>query len=439
MVMTEPKRRNWAHGYVRPVFVNDFRSVPESARSVMVCGPRPTPDEAAQMVADGWSVHDESRWPVLRREGQVIRWAGSWFGAVDVDTASTSWAEMERWCRHAFDPGSRPLASPSVLGRDLFARYLRHPLPLLTDTQQTFIRRHCGQGRMQLFPATVGGPVDVHVLDARFAYSAVLRSLPIADSWIGGEAAERHIRRCRSPRVDPHLAHRLFAPGFVLAAWAAPGAWSAPGILPERIGDRWEWPLLGSGWVSTVEYDLACRWGWKLAIHDAVLFTETTDVLDRWATKVATLGMSKPLTRAARAIILQTIGAMWGAGRREVIYSDDEMHGDGVISTTMLKSGQFRHVVEAGALWPTMHHPEWTGTVWARARARLLDAPAGDGTGRTGALHLRPGSVVGMRTDAVYTTDDDALAWADDGRAGRYRHQRTVTLPEWPTRWDELS
>src|SRR5260221_684717 len=88
-------------------------------------------------------------------------------------------------------------------------------------------------------------------------------------------------------------------------------------------------------------------------------------------------------------------------------------------------------VEQAPNATPDLAHPEWSSTIWARARARLLSAPSS-----TGALSLDSSQVVAFSTDAIYATCDPH--WPDDGTVGRWRLKETRHAAAWPTRWTDL-
>jgi hypothetical protein len=82
-------------------------------------------------------------------------------------------------------------------------------------------------------------------------------------------------------------------------------------------------------------------------------------------------------------------------------------------------------------------HPEWSAEMWGRCRARLLSSPAVGGV-RTGALHVPPGSVIGLRTDGLTLVGDPG--WPDDGAPGRFRLVgRARGVFGWPQTEAELS
>lgn len=83
-----------------------------------------------------------------------------------------------------------------------------------------------------------------------------------------------------------------------------------------------------------------------------------------------------------------------------------------------------------------LSHPEWSATVWARARARLLDGK-GVNNMQVGALHVPREQIVAFSTDALYLTSDPG--WADDQGAGRFRVKGRLDTPHpWPATASDL-
>lgn len=413
MVTATRKRRNFAPTYRRPRFVTQPSA---TGGPVMVCGPVPGVAELERYAQHGWTVHADGRYPVLRDRdsGTTVRWAAAWFGeGVTVDEADATWSALERWIGSVFGYGARPIGNPATTGRDLWLRSIPEgrAWPCVSPAVGAWIRSTGGQGRVELRPpASEVVPMLVEY-DMRFAYAACLRELPIGEpvEWSGA--------------FDP------WKRGRYLVSWEAPDGWRAPGILRSAGDGGVSWPLSGSGWVDAVELDLAMRHGWRVEIEAGRVWDETGDPFRGWLRPfVDAYNTAGPRWRfALRSIVLHTIGAMFGADR-SVTRMGDAPPADAE-GLQLLTSGSWRWIEREPAVWPETHHPEWTTTVWARARTRLLSAP---GVGqRTGALHVPDGcEVVAFRTDAVYLTADPG--WLDDGAIGRFVHKRTVAGGAWP-------
>lgn len=346
-----------------------------------------------------------------------------WFGPGDytTDDCVTIWRRLQDAIRHAWrDDTAALLMSPATTGRDLWQRTIPYDgWPVMSDEWQTRIRAWSGQGRTQTF---AGGPLTsgpIVEYDARVAYCAQTRRLPIGEPVEVSGLTDRH------------------APGKYLCRWSAPPGWKHPGIIPAKLmGDGWHYPTTGSGWVDAVEVDLAIRFGWEIDCDGGYMWPTTGDPLRTWQTRLLKLrdqangaGPHADMWRTAcRAIILSAIGAMHGTPHR-VSASGPNPPAD-AFAIRPAGPGIFAwHTLEPPA-WPDLVHPEWTSTIWARARARLLDAPRAD-RGRCGALHIEPGHLIALRTDAIYT-DGYADMGDDDGQLGRYRIKGIYPRQPWP-------
>lgn len=412
--------------YETPTFVAtlpDVEPVLGAARTVIVCDPAtPSMRDYPAMVAAGWDVYDDGgRWPTLRRDGTTVRWLGAWVGdhRLDPGQARTLWAMIEGRCRR-LAPHAVPIGAPSTLGRDLWLRMIPEGerWPVLEPAVQQSLRDAGAQGRIETMPAPHGDPVELWEYDARLAYLSVLRDLPVGEPTVmdGADCASW----CdRFP----------YAPGRFAVTWEAPPSW------PWRFGVLPSWgtyPLAGSGVVDSCELDIARRHGWRISFDGGYVWQRTGDPFRRWADALVKSSHTPPAgadpavwRQVWRLVALQTIGAMHGRRRRVTVFGPMSAAPDDD-TVRPVGGGGARWVIEQAAAWPETHHPEWTTTIWARARRRLLSAP-----GCTGALHAR-GDVVGFRTDAIYTTRRQD--WPDTGRLGGYRLKRHDPTPgPWPT------
>lgn len=396
-----------------------------SSGRTFVLGKRPGLAELVDAAGDEWTVHSDGHAPTLRRTGSVVTWATQWFGpAAETMTrtdAAAAWATLRHSLRRAWNGEGEPMTTPATTGRDLWLRTIRagEPVATMSAAAQRAVRAGARQGRMQMLPAPTGriGPVTLHEYDARFAYGALVRNLPT------GEPTHRHGVDAQRWIEDHPYGHAM-----TWATWKAPTGWNLPGILDagDPVGERW--PMSGRGWVHSAELDLAVRHGWHVEVHEAWTWTRDGDPLRAWSDRLHALmdrhGDNPPMRAAFRAIVLHGIGSF--VGRPRTVTRWGEHPPDDAIGLALMGSDRWRWTEHVPALWPETHHPEWTATVWARARRRLLEGPGG-----VGALHLPPGTVAAFRTDAIWTTERPS--WPDDGRPGQYRKRATVRLDEWPT------
>lgn len=398
-----------------------------SDRRVFILGKPPTNaavlGQAAEL--DGARIYLDGHYPTVTwsdADGvqRRVSYAQSWFGEGDytVEDCHAVWRDLQAMIRSVWkDDTAALLMSPATTGRDLWQRTIpADGWPIMSPEWQDEVRSHSGQGRIQTFagPRLTAGPI--HEYDARLAYTALTRRLPVGHPVDGMPGR--------------------FDPGKLYVRWTAPAGWKHPGILPEPLPATrsWHWPLTGAGWVDSCEYDLANKWGWSLTVEEAYHWPETADPLRTWQTRLLRiLDMADgagPRTdawrHACRGMILYALGAMHGAPHKVTASGPNPPRDARSIRQTGPDSYTW-HTVQPPA-WPDMLHPEWTSTVWARARVRLLDAPR-PGGGRCGALHVPAETLIAFRTDAIYT-DAPMDVGDDDGAPGRYRLK--ATYPQGP-------
>lgn len=437
---------------------------------VYLVGPRPGPGGIdgvrrwAGELGPGWHEHErghylEGEHPVVRvthddgRNVEVLR-AAVYFGDGDYtgELAAAAWSLLRDELGRHF-PRATLLSSPAATGRELFLQSIPRGTvwPTMPDELQSLVRRTSGQGRIELLAPrapTVGELVEY---DGRLMYAALCRELPggpvehrVCREYLGQQRA-RYFGRVRVPR-DWDERCRCGAPGHAgigLLAYAPPDkrdGWE----YPSEPGRSWQ------GWHDGAELHVALAHGWDFAPASAIVFGgyRGAGPLDGWARRLLAARESlelrargrDELARAAelasigvRSIILHAIGGFHGAAHRVTrSVSIDEADKVPVDARDLrVESDRLVWAEHTGPGWPELAHPEWSSAIWARARARLLDGPAGDGH-RSGALNADAATVLGFRTDAVYLTRDPH--WNDDGRPGRLRVQRRRSGPfPWPT------
>lgn len=415
--------------------------LPPTVDRVVLTGPVPGGDADGfrrwagdTSAAPGWTAeHDyltSTGSPMLRygapddsRRVEVIR-AASWFGEGDY-TPAMARAAMDllgEQLGRRF-AGATLLASPGTTGRDLWLRSIvGQEWPVLDASTQQLIRATSGQARIQLrhvgdeLPGLVG-------YDGRFMYAALCRELGAG-----------------VPTLDEVPEYVPFQRGRYFVSWRVPEDWRHVGLLGERKDDAWRWPEEpgdgGSGWVDGCELHIALDHGWPVTIHQRLLFPKKRGQgpLDQWALKLQDVytdltATERPVPELAakgcRAIMLHALGAFVSRDSRVICSCPADQPGRVPVHATAvrLEGDVLRWEELRPAAWPELAHPEWPAAVWARCRSRLLDGPAGVGADgrrhRSGVLHVDASTVVAMRTDAVYLTENPG--WNDDGRPGRLR------------------
>lgn len=398
---------------------------------ILVCTEAaPKMAELVALAGDGWSVYADgtsgARWPTLRRDGRVVRWLAAWTGRpMDVKSAVMLWGMLEAAAMR-LAPGLRPIGAPGTTGRDAWLRLIPDGVsyPLLADDTAELLRSTSAQGRVEPsneHPTHITAGPDIGGVweyDARLAYLAALGELP------AGEPTRLGARQGRA-----WLDANPYGRGRYEVDFAAPAGWGHVGIL--RADGAW--PLEGTGWADGSEVALAQRHGWAVSVRQALVWERTCSPFRGWADRlVRTMGApprgaDADVWRAVwRAVALHTIGAMHGAPRKVTrIAPTVDMPADAE-GERPIGGDLSRWVETSSALWPETHHPEWTSTIWSRARCRLLDAPAGKGR-RVGALHVPAGDVLAFHTDAIYLARP--ADWPDDGALGRFRAKRSRAFP----------
>ena len=243
-----------------------------------------------------------------------------------------------------------------------------------------------------------------------------------------------------------------YSEGRFQVTWRAPYGWRWPGLLPAHGGgDReWEWPTdcTVPSWCGGAELWVARQHGWAVTVHQGWLWSCSGDPLRAWQSRLLRVlalldaelpaELARMARQAVRAILLHTVGAFHGSPRK-VSHSGPDVPADALGVRLLRHSGNNQHergrrpnlwawYTSEQPAWPEMIHPEWSATIWGRARARL----ASSHRGTAGFLTLRPEQIVALRTDAIYTTE--ATDWPDNGDVGRYtlRGVHAVNGP-WPT------
>lgn len=425
-----------------PVFVKPNDLAPADltlhalrGRRVFVCGDVQPGSAVAIASAQARKCYTDGHFPlVVADNGTQVTYAASWWGdgSYGPARAADAWAWLEGAIQREWrDPGARLLLTPATTGRDLLARLAPEGdgWPVMSADVQAIIRATAGQGRMQTIPGTGDLGPDLFEYDARMAYVALLRELPIGDP-------EHYV----GPAAEAWATEHPYHEGRYRVTWTAPAGWSHPGILPahgDAEGDPdWVWPLHGTGWCGGAELFTALRHGWSVTVHEGYCWPRRADPFRTWTERLlrvlaeseqAPAATARMLRNAVRAIVLHTVGSIHGAPHRTSEYGDNPP--DGARHVRLLRDGRFAWEVQSPPAWPEMVHPEWSATVWGRSRARLVSSHRG----RAGFVTVDPSILVAFRTDAIYTTRATGWDEHDDGTPGRYRMVRhDSTGVAWP-------
>lgn len=463
------------------------------AGRVYLTGRRPADPDAPTTIAEqvrGWALSDpgpewesESHYladpdlPVLRfrhssgHRVTVMR-AASWWGETDADVATceAAWSGLESLLERVPAFAGAGLAdTPATTGRALWLRTIPEgrSYPVMSAELRELIAATSGQGRIELRPAPfldlhelTGGKrigrmqarsrrwpqhepaQDFTYLDGRFMYAALTWGMPIGEPtrWTG--AAVDGLDAASLQRT-------LRGRGRWRVTYTVPDGWAHVGMFGRQdAAGAWSYPCepgeTFTTWADGSEVWAGMVHGWEPTFHEGITWAEGKP-LDTW--RDALVGVweqanasnqpaAKLGARAVRSILLFALGAFAArahpvtatvpADRPDQVPAGVEVRrvGDRLMWT---EPGKLSAWSEATA------HPEWSATVWARARTRLLT-----GSGGVGALHIPVDRVVAFATDALYLAGG-APAWPDDGKPGRFRVKGLRPGPfDWPETYPDL-
>lgn len=372
-----------------------------------------------------------------------IHHASEWFGGGDYSDAEAkdAWCVLETALAESM-PRSRAtlLATPATTGRDLARRLFAHTedFPVLDDETQALLRSTLGQARIEgpqdLLPADLDLPAlpGLYEYDGRTMYAALCWSMPVGVPFYEtGQPIDHY---------DDYAHARYHVRARVPADWP-----KLFGILGVKEGaEGWRFPRLRgeefSTWCDGSEFRIARREGFVLEVIESITWPRSSSgALRTWAREMVKLRehcvtvalegrySTRVLTlarHAVRQMIVTAIGAFQGRAHKVTHEASiDDPPASMPFEKARIEGDIYQWAEDEDAGWPEMSHPEWCATIWGRARARLLEAPAGGtpaGVERAGILHAQPGTqVIALRTDAIYV--DRWQPWPDDGAAGRFR------------------
>ncbi len=293
------------------------------------------------------------------------------------------------------------------------------PLP---GEEQTLIRKHSPQHRIELRGSNESLPGGVACFDGRCMY------LGCCDD-IGLGSGEYRYQKGFTGN-DRGKARVVFT---------VPSTWQSVGLLPVKSEDgaRWLFPEAGTHetWADLQEVRLAIRAGWQVITKESLVWSKG-DPMGLWAKRLAKVySYGPPLSDCIRTLALRTIGAMHTPWRRESVevlpdsplVSLESIQEEGDGSVTVERWAEKGHSEDE-------YHPEWTTAIWARARLRIARA-----------LPQVPVEyVLGVRGDAIYLDARALLTplgpeWMGRGECGRLRMKWYDPNPRPRVRsWDDL-
>lgn len=375
-----PEPRNYRR-YVSPVFRETLAEAQQvESGPVIVTGERaPELTGVERHVAAGWRISRRTRAATVMRRGRVhIIFGESWWrDSVGCHDAAAAWRWLEVMCQQS---RVKPHLSSAYTGTLLWEASLgEQTYPVLPANLQDWVRAVSPQGRIVTVAedTPVTEATMVRVYDMHHAYMAVLDNLPDgAPSSVPPEAWDKW----------------RYWPGWWPMRWNAPTGWDTVGLLP----CRGRWPLAGEGIVSAVEADLALRYGWDVTpVGPGLAWDYMRSPYREWLRRlhVAQVGAPALADRMVHAMIVGTLGATHRSTATSTHYGSVR---DPAVprAASLVAPGVMRWQTTR----PRRAHPEWTGTIWARTRVRLMSYQG------CGALHVPVDKLVALATDAIYTT-----------------------------------
>lgn len=320
--------------------------------------------------------------------------------------------------------------------------------PLTPPEIRDIITHNMGQSRIETFPRhpRLGGmdylpsviPTGIYVIDGVFMYASCLSRLPIGKViWDRENSFE--VTRLSNGMFYPSC------PGFYRLETTVPFGWKhiglvqsergkgslahATGIYPRFGGDTF------TNWVTANEVALLANNGWYIEIKERIIWPDTnniTDPLATWREKLVDLwrnAKTKEQKSFYRDLVIQTVGSF----HQKVIYNEHVTpRSELPLKVVPAKVGALD---KDGLHWweevpipksrEPFIRPEWSATIWGRARTRLASY----------ALTLPFDAIISLRSDSIWTTAMEILAynssWEDT--PGAFRVKDYIKGPiEWP-------
>ena len=382
----------------------------------------------------------------------------NWFGSVPVnpEQAMKAWSGLNYYIGQV-EPKMSLMKSPGRTGAQLWGYGIlnRFDPPPLDAYMAELLHSTSGQGHIEhlvagdyaaqhpdclplIDPEKTPTIEQLAIIDGRFMYASVCKEL-----GVGPIHELRQSEAADLWQENPYTAARY------LVNIQVPHDWNHIGVLGMKdtnTRDTWLYPNRPGArfqtWAGNRELIVAARHGWIIQPIQALKFTEKLRPLDVFADRVMKLRKTvedraqaggdprivEAATAALRTILLHGIGrfAMRGRSQMKITDSIDAVPGEAMETLRELDGGQFsyREWEPLSERDKPYYHPELAAQVWSWARANVLDAKTSTGH-NTGALNVDPQTLIGIETDAIYTTTLPRWAapvdkgGADDGAAGR--------------------
>lgn len=310
-----------------------------------------------------------------------------------------------------------------------------HVYPVLDEEMREFVEKIGYQHRQEFRPFTAQAYLPgISVWDARLAYAAFLRDLPV------GEPV--HDR-------GPFVAYR---PGWYCVTITPPVNWSHVGpardlLVSSATGKHYPTDRAFKTWLSEPELRyLRTLPGWQATLHERLIWPARTDgdPLREWGDRLIKAfyeadALPDPVLRqllsmALRSILLDTLGSFKRSVARRV---ETIPYGDPIAAGTVIDAGPYGQLVEIPVAISNDRmryaQPHWIAHIWARQHASLAQY-----------VHSTFGGVevLGLKTDGAYIArhfppNAELLAPV---RIGKYRCKGTMDGPlATPQDWRQLA
>jgi hypothetical protein len=391
--------------------------------------------------------------------------AKSWFGEelVSPDLAREVLEKVEELIR-GWVPEAHVFPTPGRTGRELWG--LRHSVntyPPLSQSLRDLIHRTSGQGRSEFLsarPLGEGKLPSFFYYDRIFAYAAFVDRLPVGLLY--------HDDR---PQFERYL------PGRYRIRFRVPEWWETIGIFPvmaEEEGEKtWIYPGAAEHaqdpgevyetWVDQSLLLLGGNQGWEYEIVERIVFElphkGEPEPLTAWRDRLVALReragqhhrrafsereaeVWRLVVWAIRNIVLHAIGSFHRTHSEKwhVLPAKEGHKIPDQWAWTAEYRGENVYYMEAvllSKIEEKFSRPEWSAQIWQKCQASMLYCKR-FGQGKTGALGLSRESLVGIYTDAIYTTHD--LRLPESGEVGALRLKGAIRQPVMaPENRDELS
>ncbi len=329
------------------------------------------------------------------------------------DALADAWPRLCAWVARTFT-GCHVKRTPGATGLSLIEHTLPWPqggapyeYPLLDEAICKLIAATSPLHRLERWSPDAPGPT--YIYDARLAYAAHMRKLPV----LIGDAQLVH----DDGRYIPWL------PGRYRVKVMVPGGWVGIGLVPRAgAAGLWEWPdnpgEEWETWLDESEMRLLTEHGWPHVVRERLLWpssdTPGADPLREWLSRLLPAieafdaGEHTPANRASRgavrALLLHPVGN-WHRGHNAAPPApifDCPADAEAWIAETPRD-----HALSA--FQRRWRRPEWSACVFARTRVAATRR----------ALSVRQGCLRAIVGDAVHCAEPQP--WEDTGKVGCYR------------------